>query len=164
MIGWDLTHKPFAFVHTFYAMLSLLWVWSNLIISSQSEVIQSWLMLSAIIYECHDLMTLSFVVPFDSKKMTMRNAKPHKKRFQKLIKNDSNSFFSNCKQKYLLITFLKDTCPSRYHLTYRFLLFKYLLYICLKIAHSHGVWKSKKKSHSTLRAKRATFTFWVDKS
>ena len=28
----------------------------------------------------------------------------------------------------------------------------------------HGVWKSKKKSHSTLRAKRATFTFWVDKS
>ena len=29
--------------------------------------------------------------------------------------------------------------------------------------HSHGVWKSQKKSHSTLRAKRATFTFWVDK-
>ena len=28
----------------------------------------------------------------------------------------------------------------------------------------HGVWKSKKKSHSTLRAKRATFTFWVDKT
>ena len=28
---------------------------------------------------------------------------------------------------------------------------------------SHGVWKSQKKSHSTLRAKRATFTFWVDK-
>ena len=27
----------------------------------------------------------------------------------------------------------------------------------------HGVWKSQKKSHSTLRAKRATFTFWVDK-
>ena len=26
----------------------------------------------------------------------------------------------------------------------------------------HGVWKSQKKSHSTLRAKRATFTFWVD--
>ena len=126
MIGRDLTHKPFAFVHTFYAMLSLLWVWSNLIISSQSEVIQSWLMLSEIIYECHDLMTLSFVVPFDSKKMTMRNAKPHKKRFQKLIKNDSNSF-SNCKQKYLLITFLKDTCPSRYHLTYRFLLFIFAL-------------------------------------
>ena len=25
-------------------------------------------------------------------------------------------------------------------------------------------WKSRKKSHSTLRAKRATFTFWVDKS
>ena len=28
----------------------------------------------------------------------------------------------------------------------------------------HGVWKSQKKSHSTLRAKRATFTFWLDKS
>ena len=25
-------------------------------------------------------------------------------------------------------------------------------------------WKSRKKSHSTLRAKRATFTYWVDKS
>ena len=28
----------------------------------------------------------------------------------------------------------------------------------------HSVWKSQKKSHSTLRAQRATFTFWVDKS
>ena len=28
----------------------------------------------------------------------------------------------------------------------------------------HGVWKPQKKSHSTLRAKRVTFTFWVDKS
>ena len=26
----------------------------------------------------------------------------------------------------------------------------------------HSIWKSQKKSHSTLRAKRATFTFWVD--
>ena len=32
-------------------------------------------------------------------------------------------------------------------------------YSCL-----HGVWKPQKKSHSSLRAKRATFTFWVDKS
>ena len=31
------------------------------------------------------------------------------------------------------------------------------------ITHNYGVWKSQKKSHSTLRAKRATFTFWVDK-
>ena len=29
---------------------------------------------------------------------------------------------------------------------------------------THSVWKSQKKSHSTLQAKRATFTFWVDKS
>ena len=28
----------------------------------------------------------------------------------------------------------------------------------------HGVWKSLKKSHSTLRAKRAMFTFGVDVS
>ena len=28
----------------------------------------------------------------------------------------------------------------------------------------HGVWKSQKKSHSIWRAKRATLTFWVDKS
>ena len=28
----------------------------------------------------------------------------------------------------------------------------------------HSVWKSLKKSHSILRAKRATFTFWVAKS
>ena len=28
----------------------------------------------------------------------------------------------------------------------------------------HAVWKSQKKSHSTLRAKRATFTYWLDKS
>ena len=28
----------------------------------------------------------------------------------------------------------------------------------------HGVWKSHKMSHSTLRAKQATFTIWVDKS
>ena len=27
-----------------------------------------------------------------------------------------------------------------------------------------GVWKSQKKSHSTLWAKRTTFTFWVDKT
>ena len=33
---------------------------------------------------------------------------------------------------------------------------------CLR--HWHSVWKSPKKSHSLLRAKRATFTFWVDKS
>ena len=29
---------------------------------------------------------------------------------------------------------------------------------------AYSVWKSPKKSHSTLRAKRATFTFWVDKN
>ena len=28
----------------------------------------------------------------------------------------------------------------------------------------HSVWKSQKKSHLTLRAKRAMFTFWMDKS
>ena len=33
-----------------------------------------------------------------------------------------------------------------------------------KTFYRHGVWKSQKKSHSKLRARRATFTFWVDKS
>ena len=32
------------------------------------------------------------------------------------------------------------------------------------VHHVHSVWKSQKKSHSTLRAKWATFTFLVDKS
>ena len=35
--------------------------------------------------------------------------------------------------------------------------------MCYYVA-GHGVWKSQKKSYSTLRAKRATFTFWLDKS
>ena len=36
---------------------------------------------------------------------------------------------------------------------------------CLKITQNHSTYlKITKKSHSTLRAKRATFTFWVDKS
>ena len=34
----------------------------------------------------------------------------------------------------------------------------------IKFQLRHSVWKLKKKSHSTLRAKRATFTCWVDKS
>ena len=39
------------------------------------------------------------------------------------------------------------------------------LWPCTKVMKElHSVWKSPKKSHSTLRAKRATFTFWVDKS
>ena len=41
------------------------------------------------------------------------------------------------------------------------------MFICKKgtaTLHTHGVWKSQKKSHSRLRAKRATFTFWVDRS
>ena len=33
-----------------------------------------------------------------------------------------------------------------------------------KISTYHSVWKSPKMSSSTLRAKRATFTIWVDKS
>ena len=37
-------------------------------------------------------------------------------------------------------------------------------FFALSQRKTHGVWKSQKKSHSTLRAKRATFTFWVDKS
>ena len=32
------------------------------------------------------------------------------------------------------------------------------------LGNTHSVWKSQEMSHSNLRAKRATFTFWVDKS
>ena len=44
--------------------------------------------------------------------------------------------------------------------------FRWTKYICPKgenISLGHGVWKSPKKSYSILRAKRATYTFWVDK-
>ena len=41
---------------------------------------------------------------------------------------------------------------------------KYLPYNRKNYMPTHSVWKSQKKSHSALRAKRATFTFWVDKS
>ena len=37
-------------------------------------------------------------------------------------------------------------------------------FLMFRITQNHIVWKSPKKSHSKLRAKRATFTFWVDKS
>ena len=108
MIGWDLTHKPFAFVHTFYAMLSLL---VSLVKSNHKLTVRGNSIMTYVI--CNYLRVSRFNDPFFCctfwfQKMTMRNAKPHKKRFQKLIKKDSNSFFSNCKQKYLLITFLKD--------------------------------------------------------
>ena len=33
-----------------------------------------------------------------------------------------------------------------------------------QVNHNHSVWKSPKKSHSILRAKRATLGFWMDKS
>ena len=36
-------------------------------------------------------------------------------------------------------------------------------WLCSKLL-IHSVWKSQKKSHSTLRAKRATFSIWMDKS
>ena len=38
------------------------------------------------------------------------------------------------------------------------------IFVCFQILCKHGVWKSQKKYHSSLQAKRATFTFWVDKS
>ena len=46
--------------------------------------------------------------------------------------------------------------------------FRWTKYICPKGGkyrkNCHGVWKSQKRSHSKLRAKRATFSFWVDKT
>ena len=37
-------------------------------------------------------------------------------------------------------------------------------FISIQFTLRNSVWKFFKKSHSKLRAKRATFTFWVDKS
>ena len=45
-----------------------------------------------------------------------------------------------------------------------FLLISKSVWKLTEMSQNHGVWKSQKKSHSTMRAKRATFTFWVDKS
>ena len=36
--------------------------------------------------------------------------------------------------------------------------------VVFQIQLTHSGWKSQKKSHSILRAKRSTFTFWVGKS
>ena len=41
---------------------------------------------------------------------------------------------------------------------------EYIHKSCKKHNLLHSVWKSQKKSHSTLRAKRAMITFWLDKS
>ena len=45
-----------------------------------------------------------------------------------------------------------------------FATFYYDYFECFSNLIYHSVWNSLKRSHSTLRAKRATFTFWVDKS
>ena len=39
-----------------------------------------------------------------------------------------------------------------------------IVYSRKQYCSTHSVWKSHKKSHSTIQEKRATFTFWVDKS
>ena len=60
-------------------------------------------------------------------------------------------------------------CQATKRLFGDLLRFKTSVYFCYKgrstlVPIVHSVWKSQKKSHSTLRAKRATFTFWMDKS
>ena len=63
------------------------------------------------------------------------------------------------KKKGLLVNFLDCIEFLKYHEIFEFLDKKNEF-----LTHCHSVWKSLKKSHSTLRAKRATFTFCVAKS
>ena len=56
-----------------------------------------------------------------------------------------------------------STLPGRYGPLIQILLLMLQIAV-LDEGPPHSVWKSQNKSHSTLRAKRATFTFWVDKS
>ena len=44
------------------------------------------------------------------------------------------------------------------------LLYNSKVHLKIQFCTSHNVRKSQEKSHSTLRAKRATFTFWVNKT
>ena len=59
-----------------------------------------------------------------------------------------------------------DTCQPTYKVrkSQIFLITKVVLFFYeIVLDRVHSVWKSAKKSHSTLRAKRATLTFWVVK-
>ena len=40
----------------------------------------------------------------------------------------------------------------------------FLKLVFKKSKYTHGVYKSQKKSHSTLWAQQTTFTYWVDKT
>ena len=71
---------------------------------------------------------------------------------------------SNLTKKYITLHFFRNLSLF---LTWDIIGIQYKTSItkgkCMKCI-VHVVWKSQKKSHSTLRSKRATFTFWVDKS
>ena len=55
-------------------------------------------------------------------------------------------------------------CENKLILWYILLFLHFPVTYDRKVKSVHSVWKLEKKSHSTLRAKRATFTFWGDKS
>ena len=67
------------------------------------------------------------------------------------MKNDPKTSF-----KYSTAALVTLELPSRQA--------NFLKNLCYYFPVVHSVWKSQKKSHSTLRAKRATLTFWADKS
>ena len=68
----------------------------------------------------------------------MNNSQKSQKAFRRDRKNEQKSIIFAFRSEIFGLS--KTCCNTRYH----------------------GIWKSQKKSHSTLRAKRATF--WVDKS
>ena len=85
-------------------------------------------------------------------------------------------------QSYLLLAWkdkgtakIKDVLGSRLHIKPRWVFIIHIIRTWksiqnedgntyMEIHTKHGVWKSQKKSHSTLRAKQAMITFWMDKS
>ena len=69
--------------------------------------------------------------------------------------------------KFVLIVAKQRRSPFKLTrlLTKKFQKFNFAIFVQNLLGHPvHSGWKSQKKSHSTLRAKRATFSFWVDKS
>ena len=83
-----------------------------------------------------------------------------------LLLPTKNSIFASCKWQFMSV-FCVPNCNKSWVL-YMYSAEKWASWKQAKnkakMHSGHGVWKLQKKSHSTLRAKRVTFTFWVDNS
>ena len=75
-----------------------------------------------------------------------------------------NSNQYNCSHLYKRVNKLFTLCKSAVKAVILMATFCICLYVQMQVAWSIVFENHRKKSHSTWRAKRATFTFWVDKS